>query len=319
MRTFYPRIKPYATHRLAVDSLHTLYVEEVGNPDGIPVVFVHGGPGAGCTENDRRFFDPEKFRIILFDQRGSGRSRPHAELRHNSTPELVADMEKIRIKLKVEQWVLFGGSWGSTLSLIYAQAHPGRVMGMVLRGIFLCRKQDIQWFYQDGASHVFPDYWKDFLSQIPLAEQDNLLPAYHQRLTGSNEIVRMAAAKAWCVWEGRCASFHPNPDLVEHLGSPHTALAMARIEAHYFINDAFLDDNEILDQVDRLRGIPAVIVHGRYDMVCPVDQAFELYEAWGEVRLEVIRDAGHASSEAGTLSALIEATDGMAKTLMDVS
>lgn len=319
MRTFYPRIKPYATHRLAVDSLHTLYVEEVGNPDGIPVVFVHGGPGAGCTENDRRFFDPEKFRIILFDQRGSGRSRPHAELRHNSTPELVADMEKIRIKLKVEQWVLFGGSWGSTLSLIYAQAHPGRVMGMVLRGIFLCRKQDIQWFYQDGASHVFPDYWKDFLSQIPLAEQDNLLPAYYQRLTGNNEIVRMAAAKAWCVWEGRCASFHPNPDLVEHLGSPHTALAMARIEAHYFINDAFLEDNEILDQVDRLRGIPAVIVHGRYDMVCPVDQAFELYEAWGEVRLEVIRDAGHASSEAGTLSALIEATDGMAKTLMDVS
>ncbi|TNF08361.1 MAG: alpha/beta fold hydrolase, partial [Gammaproteobacteria bacterium] len=211
------------------------------------------------------------------------------------------------------------GSWGSTLSLIYAQAHPGRVMGMVLRGIFLCRKQDIQWFYQDGASHVFPDYWKDFLSQIPLAEQDNLLPAYYQRLTGNNEIVRMAAAKAWCVWEGRCASFHPNPDLVEHLGSPHTALAMARIEAHYFINDAFLDDNEILDQVDRLRGIPAVIVHGRYDMVCPVDQAFELYEAWGEVRLEVIRDAGHASSEAGTLSALIEATDGMAKTLMDVS
>ncbi len=302
-----------------MDSLHTLYVEEVGNPDGIPVVFVHGGPGAGCTENDRRFFDPEKYRIILFDQRGSGRSRPHAELRHNSTPELVADMEKIRIKLKVEQWVLFGGSWGSTLSLVYAQAHPGRVMGMVLRGIFLCRQQDIHWFYQDGASHVFPDYWKDFLFQIPEIERDNLLHAYHQRLTGKNEIVRMAAAKAWCTWEGRCASFHPNPDLVEYLGRPHTALAMARIEAHYFINDAFLDENEIVQQMDRLRGIPAVIVHGRYDMVCPVDQAYDLYEAWGEVRLEVIRDAGHASSEPGTLSALIEATDGMAKTLLDAS
>lgn len=319
MRTFYPRIKPYATHRLAVDSLHTLYVEEVGNPDGIPVVFVHGGPGVGCTENDRRFFDPEKFRIILFDQRGSGRSKPHAELRHNSTPELVADMEKIRTKLKVEQWVLFGGSLGSTLSLIYAQAHPGRVMGMILRGIFLCRQQDIHWFYQDGASHVFPDYWKDFVSQIPLAERHNLLDAYHQRLTGNNEIVRMAAAKAWCTWEGRCASFHPNPDLVEHLGSPHTALSMARIEAHYFLHDAFLDENEIIRQVDRLRGIPALIVHGRYDMVCPVDQAFDLCEAWEEVRLEVIRDAGHASSEPGTLSALIEATDEMAKTLMDAS
>lgn len=319
MRTYFPRIKPYATHWLAVDQLHKLYIEEVGNPDGIPVLFVHGGPGGGCTENDRRFFDPEKYRIILFDQRGCGRSKPHAELRHNSTPELVADIEKIRVFLKVEQWVLFGGSWGSTLSLVYAEAHPGRILGMILRGIFLCRHQDIHWFYQDGASHVFPDYWQDFVAPIPPAERGNMLAAYHRRLTGNNEIERMASAKAWSVWEGRCASLHPNSDLVEHLGSPHTALAMARIEAHYFIHDAFLEENEIVAHADRLRGIPAVIVHGRYDMVCPVDQAFALCQAWPEAKLEVIRDAGHASSEPATLSALVDATETMVKTLQDVS
>jgi len=319
MRTYFPRIKPYATHWLKVDQLHKLYIEEVGNPDGIPVLFVHGGPGGGCTENDRRFFDPEKYRIILFDQRGSGRSKPHAELRHNSTPELVADIEKIRVFLKVEQWVLFGGSWGSTLSLVYAEAHPGRVMGMILRGIFLCRHQDIHWFYQDGASHVYPDYWQDFVASIPFAERGNMLAAYHRRLTGNNEIERMASAKAWSVWEARCASLHPNPQLVEHMGSPHTALAIARIEAHYFIHDAFLEENEILAHVDRLRGIPAVIVHGRYDMVCPVDQAFALHRAWPEAKLEVIRDAGHASSEPATLAALVDATESMVRTLQDVS
>ncbi|WP_461517394.1 prolyl aminopeptidase [Porticoccus sp.] len=319
MRTYFPRIKPYATHWLKVDQLHKLYIEEVGNPDGIPVLFVHGGPGGGCTENDRRFFDPEKYRIILFDQRGSGRSKPHAELRHNSTPELVADIEKIRVFLKVEQWVLFGGSWGSTLSLVYAEAHPGRVMGMILRGIFLCRHQDIHWFYQDGASHVYPDYWQDFVASIPFAERGNMLAAYHRRLTGNNEIERMASAKAWSVWEARCASLHPNPQLVEHMGSPHTALAIARIEAHYFIHDAFLEENEIVAHVDRLRGIPAVIVHGRYDMVCPVDQAFALHRAWPEAKLEVIRDAGHASSEPATLSALVDATESMVRTLQDVS
>ncbi|WP_461480576.1 prolyl aminopeptidase [Porticoccus sp.] len=319
MRTFYPRIKPYASHWLAVDALHKLYIEEVGNPDGIPVLFVHGGPGGGCTENDRRFFDPEKYRIILFDQRGSGRSKPHAELRHNSTPELVADMEKIRALLKVEQWVLFGGSWGSTLSLVYAQSHPGRVLGIILRGVFLCRQQDIDWFYQDGASHVYPDYWQDFVLPIPAAERGDMLAAYHRRLTGNNEIERMAAAKAWSIWEGRCASLHPNQELVEYLGSPHTALAMARIEAHYFAHGAFLEENEIIANVERLRGIPAVIVHGRYDMVCPVDQAFALSRAWPEARLEVIRDAGHASSEPATLAALVDATDSLAKTLQDVS
>jgi proline iminopeptidase len=319
MRTFYPRIKPYATHELAVDDIHVLYIEESGDPDGVPILFVHGGPGGGCTENDRRFFDPEKYRIIIFDQRGSGRSTPHAELTGNDTNHLVGDIEKIREFLAVEKWVLFGGSWGSTLSLIYAQRYPETVRGMILRGIFLCRQQDIQWFYQDGASQVFPDYWQDFLAPIPWVERGDLLAAYYQRLVGDNELVRMAAAKAWSVWEGRCASFHPNPDLVEHLGNPHTALAMARIEAHYFMNHSFLEDNEILAGMAVLKDISGIIIHGRYDMVCPVKQAFELHSAWEGSVLNVIRDAGHASSEPGTLAALVQATDDMLSTLDSVS
>lgn len=319
MRTFYPRIKPYATHELAAGDIHVLYIEESGNPSGVPVLFVHGGPGGGCTENDRRFFDPEKYRIILFDQRGSGRSTPHAELTANDTNHLVGDIEKIRKFLIVEQWVLFGGSWGSTLSLIYAQRYPENVRGMILRGIFLCRQEDIQWFYQDGASQIFPDYWQDFLAPIPWAERGDLLTAYYQRLVGDNELVRMAAAKAWSVWEGRCASLNPNPDLVGHLGSPHTALAMARIEAHYFMNNSFLEDNEILAGMEVLKNISGVIVHGRYDMVCPVKQAFELHDAWDGAVLNIIRDAGHASSEPGTLAALVQATDDMLSTLGSVS
>ena len=242
MRSFYPRIKPYATHELVVDSVHTLYVEEAGNPRGTPVLFVHGEPGGGCTENDRRFFDPEKYRIILFDQRGSGRSKPHAELEANHTRCLVDDMEKIRELMGVEQWVLFGGSWGSTLSLLYAQAYPEKVLAMILRGIFLCREQDIQWFYQDGACHVFPDYWQSFLAE-----------------------------------------------------------------------------NEILEGMGALKDIPGVIIHGRYDMVCPVSQAFDLHRAWPGSRLKVIRDAVHASSEPSTLAALVQATDDLLSTLGNVS
>ncbi|MDO7653674.1 MAG: prolyl aminopeptidase [Porticoccus sp.] len=319
MRSFYPRIKPYAIHELIVDGLHTLYIEESGNPKGIPVLFVHGGPGSGCTENDRCFFDPEKYRIILFDQRGSGRSKPHAELEANHTRCLVDDMEKIRELVGVKQWVLFGGSWGSTLSLIYAQSYPEKVLGMILRGIFLCREEDIQWFYQNGACHVFPDYWQEYLAPIPVVERSDLLLAYYQRLVGDDELVRMSVAKSWSVWEGRCASLHPNPSLVEHLGNPHTALAMARIEAHYFMNNAFLDENEILEGMDALKDIPGVIIHGRYDMVCPVGQAFDLHRAWPGSTLKVIRDAGHASSEPGTLAALVQATDDMLSTFGNAS
>lgn len=313
MRTFYPRIKPYATHWLEVGDGQQLYVEEVGVPEGIPVLFVHGGPGAGCTENDRRFFDPEKYRIILFDQRGSGRSKPHATVENNTTQHLLADMETLRRFLGVKQWLLFGGSWGSTLSLLYAQAHPEHVLGFILRGIFLCRDRDVRWFYQSGASRVFPNHWQDFLAPIPAKERFDMLAAYHKRLVGDNEIERMGVAKAWSIWEGRCATLHQNPALVEHLGCPHTALAMARIEAHYFIHQAFLTDNQILDNMAAIAHLPATIIHGRYDMVCPLDQAYALYNAWPDANLVVVRDAGHASSEPGTLAALLEATDVMAK------
>ncbi len=319
MRSFYPRIKPYATHELIVDGLHTLYVEESGNPKGIPVLFVHGGPGGGCTENDRCFFDPEKYRIILFDQRGSGRSKPHAELEANHTRCLVDDMEKIRELVGAKQWVLFGGSWGSTLSLIYAQSYPEKVLGMILRGIFLCREEGYSLVLSNGGFHVFPDYWQEYLAPIPIAERSDLLSAYYQRLVGDDELVRMSVAKSWSVWEGRCASLHPNPSLVEYLGNPHTALAMARIEAHYFMNNAFLEENEILEGMDVLKDIPGVIIHGRYDMVCPVGQAFDLHRAWPGSTLKVIRDAGHASSEPGTLAALVQAADDMLSTFGNAS
>ncbi len=315
MRQFYPAIRPYASHRLDVGDGHSLYVEECGIHEGVPVLFVHGGPGAGCSEQDRRFFDPEKYRIILVDQRGAGRSRPHAELGANTTQHLLADLERVRQRLQVERWLLFGGSWGSTLSLLYAESFPERVLGLVLRGVFLCRKTDIDWFYRQGASTVFPDYWQDFIGQIPAEERGDLLHAYHRRLTGDNEIIRMAAAKAWALWEARCATHDPSPQVVARFGSPQVALAMARIEAHYFVHDAFIGDNQICAEAHRLADIPTVIVHGRYDMVCPLDQAFALRQAMPHAELEIIRDAGHASSEPGTLDALIRATDRFAREL----
>jgi len=313
MRSLYPAIKPHRTEPLDVGAGHTLYVEECGNPDGLPVVFVHGGPGAGCSVQDRCFFDPEVYRIVLFDQRGSGRSTPHASLENNTTQMLVADMELIREHLEIKQWLLFGGSWGSTLSLIYVQTHPDKVLAMVLRGIFLCRDEDIQWFYQQGASAIFPDHWQDFIAPIPSSEQDDFLAAYHRRLTGDNELERIRVAKAWSLWEARCATLDPNKRVVERLGSPRVALAMARIEAHYFINQCFMADQPILANMDKLADIPAIAVHGRYDMVCPVKQAFDLQAEWPELSLEVIRDAGHASSEPATVDALVKATDLMAK------
>jgi proline iminopeptidase len=315
MRQLYPAIRPYASQRLEVGAGHALHVEECGTPDGIPVVFVHGGPGAGCTDQDRRFFDPERYRIILFDQRGAGRSRPHAELADNTTAHLIADLEQIRTQLGVERWLLFGGSWGSTLSLLYAEAFPQRVLGLVLRGVFLCRRTDIDWFYRYGASCIFPDYWQDFIAQIPDDERGDLLGAYHRRLTGDNEIIRMAAAKTWSLWEARCATHDPNPQVVARFGSPQVALAMARIEAHYFVNGAFIEENQICTQAGRLADIPTVIVHGRYDLICPVDQALALQRVMPHAELEIIRDAGHASSEPGTLDALMRATDRFARQL----
>lgn len=315
MQILYPEIKPYARHDLVVDDLHTLYIEESGVRDGIPVLFVHGGPGVGCSSHDRRYFDPEKYRIILFDQRGAGRSRPHAELENNTTHHLVADMEAIRQFLDVDKWALFGGSWGSTLSLLYAQAHPDRVLAMILRGIFLCRDQDIHWFYQSGAHRIFPDYWRDFVQPIPEDERHNMLSAYYDRLTSSNEIAKMSAAKAWSIWEGRCATLRPSPDVVSVFSEPHLALSMARIETHYFMNKSYLEPNQIIENMHLLEGIPGVIVHGRYDIICPLDNAVEIYERWPDAELQIIRDAGHSSREPSIVDALVKATEALAQRL----
>ncbi len=315
MRLLYPDLHPYAEHRLAVEPPHTLYVEESGNPQGIPVLFVHGGPGAGSAAFNRRYFDPAIYRIVLFDQRGAGRSEPHAELSGNHTAALVEDMETIRTHLGIERWMLFGGSWGSTLSLVYAQAHPGRVLGMVLRGIFLARQQDLAWFYQSGASRVFPEYWADFVAPIPESRRHDMVGAYYEILTGDNDLARMAAAKAWSLWEGRTATLRPNEGLEQNFSEPHLALALARIEAHYFQQQAFLEDNQILANAARLRGIPGVIVHGRYDMICPADNALALHQAWPEAELQIIRDCGHSAIEPGLVDALVRATANMARLL----
>ena len=315
MHTLYPEIQPYTTHHLAVEAPHVLYVEECGNPDGIPVVFLHGGPGAGFQPWNRRFFDPELYRIVLFDQRGSGKSMPHASLEGNTTQALVADIERLREFLGVDRWLVFGGSWGSTLGLAYAEAHPDRVTGLILRGIFLCRDQDLRWFYQDGASHVFPDAWEEYERIIPAAERHDFMRAYYKRLTGTDEIARMAAAKAWSIWEGMCSTLRPSNSVVDHFADPHTAFSLARIECHYFVNDTFMQPGQLLADAHRLADIPGVIVHGRYDMVCPLDNAFALHKVWPQAELNIIRDAGHSAAEPGIIDALVKATKDFARKL----
>ncbi len=315
MSDLYPEIEPFNNFHLAVGGGHRLYVEEVGRRRGIPAVFLHGGPGAGCEPYHRRFFDPERYHLVLFDQRGAGRSTPHADLTDNTTWHLVEDLERLRRHFGFEQWLLFGGSWGSTLALAYAQTHPERVSALVLRGIFLCRPREIQWFYQEGASRIFPDYWADFLAPVPPERRDDLVGAYHQLLTGSDELRRMAAAKAWSVWEGRTATLHHDPEVEAHFAQPHVALAMARIECHYFVNDAFLEPDQLLREAGRLAGIPGVIVHGRYDMICPLENAWQLHRAWPGSELQIIPDAGHSAAEPGTRAALVAATDRFAREL----
>ena len=318
MLTLYPEIKPYARHQLAVDHPHELYVDESGTPDGLPVLFVHGGPGAGCDAASRCWFDPTIYRIVTFDQRGCGRSTPHASLEQNTTWDLVADMERIREHLGIDKWVLFGGSWGSTLALAYAQTYPERVHALILRGIFLCRPQEIQWFYQAGASRLFPDYWEDYLAPIPAEERDDLVAAFYRRLTGNDQIAQMHAAKAWSIWEGRTATLRPNNHVVERFAEPQRALSIARIECHYFINNAFLEEDQLLRDMHRIAHIPGVIVHGRYDVVCPLDNAWALHQAWPNSELNIIRDAGHAAAEAGITDALVRATGQIARRLLDL-
>lgn len=312
MFRLYPAIQPYADYTLQVDKIHSIYVEECGNPDGIPVLFLHGGPGIGCDAEHRRFFDPLRFRIILFDQRGSGRSKPHANLINNTTQSLVSDIEKIRNHCKVNKWILFGGSWGATLALIYAQKYPKHVASMVLRGTFLGRRQDLQWFYQEGgASRIFPEYWRNFVELIDYNKRDNLVKAYYELLTGEDEVICMAAAKSWSRWESVCATLDPNPHIEQQLVQPHVALGLARIESHYFVNKLFVEDNSILKNIHYIAHIPSVIVHGRYDMICPLDNAYELHTAWPVSSLHIVRDAGHAACEAGMINALISAIDEM--------
>lgn len=314
MRPLFPEISPYNEFRLSVDDVHELYIEECGNPDGLPVVFVHGGPGAGCETYHRQFFDPEVYRIILFDQRGAGRSTPHASVENNTTQNLVSDMEQIREHLGVEKWLLFGGSWGSTLSLVYAQTHPQRVTGLILRGIFLCRAKEISWFYQQGANRIFPDYWQSFIEHIPENERDDLVQAHYKRLVGDDEVARMSSAKAWSIWEGRTSTLHPKKAVVDFFTTAHTALSLARIEAHYFVNDSFLKKNQILNNCEQLKNIPGIIIQGRYDIVCPMESAWELHQAWPDSVLEVIPDAGHSASEPGIIDALVRAGIDMAST-----
>jgi proline iminopeptidase len=315
MPELYPEVEPHATLRLAVDPPHELHVEDCGARDGLPVVFLHGGPGAGCEPYHRRFFDPRRWRAVLFDQRGAGRSTPHAHLERNTTWDLVADIERIREHLGIERWAVFGGSWGSTLALAYAQRHPERVTGLVVRGIFLCRREEIAWFYQAGAHLLRPDDWADYLAPIPEAERGDLLHAYHRRLTGDDRAARERAAVAWSVWEGRCATLRPNPRLAARFADLPLAIAMARIESHYFVNDCWLDPGQLLRDAPRLRGIPGWIVHGRYDLCCPVDNAWQLHRAWPEAELTIVEDAGHAASEPGIASALVAATDALAARL----
>lgn len=310
----YPPIEPYRTQRLKVSELHEIYLEECGNPNGRPVVFLHGGPGGGSEPWHRQFFDPRRYRMVLFDQRGCGKSTPHAELRENTTWDLVADMERIRSLLGIEQWVVFGGSWGSTLALAYAETHPERVRALVLRGIFLLRPEEIRWFYQEGASWVFPDAWEHYLEPIPQSERGDLVAAYHRRLTSENAAVRREAAYAWSTWEGATSKLLQSEDMIARYGSDRFAEAFARIECHYFTNGGFFrSPNQLLEDAHKIRHIPGVIVQGRYDVVCPMRSAWDLHRAWPEATLTVVPDAGHAASEHGTLTQLIEAADHFAR------
>jgi proline iminopeptidase len=310
MRTFYDPIEPYDHGMLQVSPIHKLYYEQSGNPQGKAVVFLHGGPGGGTVPDYRRFFDPKAYRIVLFDQRGCGQSTPYANLEDNTTWHLVEDTDKLREHLGIDKWVVFGGSWGSTLALAYAETYPERVHALVLRGIFLGRKDELTWFYQQGTNILFPDFWEEYVKVIPEEERGDMMAAYYRRLTSEDESVRFAAARAWSVWEGSTSKLFPDTKLINDFGDPHKAVALARIECHYFVNNVFMEpETKLLDDIDKIRHIPGVIVQGRYDVVAPIYSAWDLHKAWPEAELRIIPDAGHSAFEPGITSALIEATD----------
>ena len=312
LRTLYGEIDPYDIGHLQVSDVHHLYYEQCGNPNGKPVVFLHGGPGAGLVPDYRRFFDADAYRIILFEQRGSGRSLPHASLNDNTTWHLVEDIEQVRKHFGVEQWLVFGGSWGSTLSLAYAETHPERVRGLVLRGIFLGRPREVRWFYEagHGASAIFPETWEQYLQLTPEAERGDMISAYYRRLTSDDLSEGLAAAEAWSLWEASALKLIPDQKMIDEFTEPELAIALARIECHYFINNCFFEtDNYLIENIDRIRHIPAVIVHGRYDIICPFTNAWDLHRAWPEASLEIIPNAGHSAMELGIIDALVRATD----------
>jgi proline iminopeptidase len=313
MRKLYPEIEPYDSGVLEVDSRHKLHYEQCGNHEGKPVVLLHGGPGGGCSDKMRRFHDPARYRIILFDQRGAGRSTPHADLVDNTTWDLVADIEKLRHHLGIERWQVFGGSWGSTLALAYAQAHPKHVSELVLRGIFMLRRWELEWFYQEGASNLFPDAWERYVAPIPEVERHDLISAFHRRLTGDDEATQLEAARAWSVWEGATSFLRIDDDFATSHADARFALAFARIENHYFVNGGFFEvEDQLLRDADRIADIPGVIVHGRYDVVCPLKNAWDLHKAWPKAQLLITPTSGHSAFEAENVDALVRATDAFA-------
>jgi proline iminopeptidase len=310
MKQLYPKIEPYNQFDLKVSDLHTIHIEESGNINGKPVIFLHGGPGGGIEPVYRQYFDPEKWRIIVFDQRGCGQSTPHAELQENTTWDLIADIEKIRQHLEINKWVVFGGSWGSTLSLSYAITHPDRCKALVLRGIFMIRKKEINWFYQEGTSNIYPDAWEHYLRPIPEDERHDLVAAYYKRLTSNDDSVRIEAAKAWSIWEASTSKLIQSEESIHAFEDAKVAEAFARIECHYFTNRGFFDTDEwLLENVDKIRHIPTVIVQGRYDVVCPMISAWELHRAFPEADFEIVQDAGHSMTEKGIAAKLVEYTD----------
>jgi proline iminopeptidase len=305
----YPSIEPYKHGFLDTGDGHQVYWELCGNPNGKPAVFLHGGPGGGCSPDHRRLFDPARYNVLLFDQRGCGRSKPHASLDNNTTWDLVADIERLREMVGVEQWLVFGGSWGSSLGLAYSETHPQRVTALIVRGIFTMRRAELLWYYQEGASWLFPDLWEGFLAPIPVEERGDLMAAYRRRLTGDDEAVKRQAARAWSLWEGRTITLMPSPELEQHFGDDEYALAFARIENHYFVNDGFVEEGQLLRDAHRLADIPGMIVQGRYDVATPARTAWDLSKAWPKASLQIVPDAGHAYNEPGILQALIAATD----------
>lgn len=307
MLSLYPSIKPYETHRVQVDDTHNLYVEECGNSHGVPILYIHGGPGSGVGPDKRRFFDPEKYRIVLYDQRGCGKSTPFGELDGNNSKNLISDIEAIRKYLKVDKFILFGDSWGGALALLYSQKYPDNVSGIILHGIVLARRKDVNWLYKDGAPRIFPESWPDLTKHVK--DNENLVEEYYKIFTGKDEIAKMAASKAWSKWEAICSTLEPSKSTVSSFTKPHKAIAMATISCHFFLNDpVFKKKNTILDNMEKINHIPGIMVHGRYDLVCPLDSAFELQRSWKNSRLDIVREAGHSIFEPASIDALIRAT-----------